>query len=115
MLNVNVTTELTECATSYIANAPYLKHIPDATLVDEIRTKLLDITTTYIEPNNYEVAQVIASRMEDFPLAEIQRMILYANTPEYMANHSQTLYTGVGVPTLDANMLSLGRPANDLE
>lgn len=42
-------------------------------------------------------------------------MIAYANTPEYMMNHSQSIYTDSGAPSLDVNMLSLGRPADDIE
>lgn len=42
-------------------------------------------------------------------------MILYANTPEYMANHSVSIYTDTGAPSLDVNMLLLGRPADDIE
>jgi len=113
-LDTNVTSVIEACATPVILNSATLLDIPDEQLQDELRAKLLEVISTYIEPN-MEVAQVIASRLEPLPLAEIQRMILYANTPEYMANHSVSIYTDTGAPSLDVNMLLLGRPADDIE
>ena len=111
----NVTSELTECSTGLIENAVTLLDIPSSDLRTEIKAKLLEIVSTFIETEVPEAAEVIANRLDGLPLTEVMNMILYANTPEYMANHSQTIYSGVGAPSLDNSMLALGRPADDIE
>lgn len=71
-----------------------------------------------MEPDDADVAQLLASRMATLPLAEVQRIILYANTPEYTEGYLDSIYadsaSGAGL-LMDTHLMGLGRPADDLE
>jgi len=111
-LDGNVTTELAQCQSSH--KSATVEDIPDEELRNAIEAKILNITLAHIE-SDPESAEIIASRLFALPLSEIQRIILYANTPEYMEIYAESLYSGMGVGSLDSHVLALGRPADDLE
>lgn len=111
-LNGNVTAELAECQSSH--DSATVNDIPSEELRAKIKVKLVEIIIAHIE-SDPDAAEILATRLFDLPLSEIQRIVLYANTPEYVELYAESLYSGIGVGSLDTSVLLLGRPADDLE
>ena len=110
--DTNVTAELATCQSSHSSATP--SDIPNEELRAKIRAKLVTIILAHIESDPTS-AETIADRLFDLSLSEIQRIILYANTPEYVELYADSLYSGIGAGSLDTSVLSVGRPADDLE
>ncbi|KAL9187382.1 hypothetical protein ACHAXT_001485 [Thalassiosira profunda] len=113
--DTDVVTEIAACAGNATVDAATVEDIPDPELQEAIRSKMMEIGVT-LSPDDPEVAQFYADRLLTLPLEEVQRIILFANTPEYSAEYLDTLLTGTdGFDFLDAHLLSLGRPSDGLE
>lgn len=93
-------------------NSATLDDIPDEELQKAYKAKILEIMTNIYGP---EDAEVLAPRLHSEPLPAIQQFIELGNTPEYVENHGESLYSGLSAGSLDTHMLSMGRPAGDLE
>eukprot|EP00578_Thalassiosira_sp_NH16_P001750 CAMPEP_0181134872 /NCGR_PEP_ID=MMETSP1071-20121207/32320_1 /TAXON_ID=35127 /ORGANISM="Thalassiosira sp., Strain NH16" /LENGTH=495 /DNA_ID=CAMNT_0023221421 /DNA_START=42 /DNA_END=1529 /DNA_ORIENTATION=- len=112
----NVTAALQTCQASIESLAITVDDLPSQPLKAAIRTKLIQILTSNNPTNDTsENIEIKAGRLGSLPLAEVQQLILYGNTEEYVVRYGYTLYSDDGPMNLDTNMLKLGRPADDLE
>lgn len=89
--------------------------IPDEDLRGEFEAKIAEVAADVAGEGNADLADAVASIFLDLPLSSVQEMIAISNTPEYRDQYLETISTGAIADSLDAHILSLGRPADGLE
>jgi len=110
--NCAMPVESTEIAT--------LSDIPDTTLRDEYAAIMLNISIAYGPPDDLEADQRLADAFMENVAVKVGMEMIYAyNTPGYKEVYFEALFAPVAVdniaPSLDRDLLSLGRPSGSLE